>query len=167
MSRGRPPRQACKEACTRAAQRGTVLGAAGLAGSHIDFILFVQDRVIFIRVKRSHSRIIATGELVVRFSNEITGLRKVPQTPVVSRELWILLPWGTWQYFGIGNESITEIPNEIMRISGTQDNFGTVQDQQNPPPANTSPFFASGTVSGEPLVLPGQFSGIHEDSARM
>jgi hypothetical protein len=119
MSRGRPPRMACKEACATAAQRGVVLDAAGMVGSRIDFILFVRERVTFVRVKRSHSRISATGELTVRFSSEIAGLRKVPLTPLVSRELWILLPWGTWQYFCIGNDTVTEIHDDIGKISGT------------------------------------------------
>src|SRR4030042_5731317 len=109
MVRGRPPRMACKEACASGAQRGKVLDAAGIAGSHVDLILFVQGQIIFIRVKRSHSRIIAVGELVVRFSSEIAELRKVPLTPVVSRELWILLPWGTWQCFSIVDGSVIVI----------------------------------------------------------
>ena len=119
MSRGRPPRLACKEAYASAAQRGVVLDATGIADSRFDFILFVRERVTFVRVKRSHSRIIAQGELTIRFHGEIAGLRKVPQTPVVSRELWILLPWGTWQYYCICDETITEIHNDTGKISGT------------------------------------------------
>ncbi len=121
MSRGRPPKLACREAYARAAQRGMVLDAAGREASRFDFILFVRERVIFVRVKRSHSRISSSGsgELTVRFSSEITGLRKIPQTPVVSRELWILLPWGTWQYYGISDDAITEIQDYIGKISPT------------------------------------------------
>jgi hypothetical protein len=89
-----------------------VLEPAGIAGSHIDFILFARQRVIFVRVKRSHSRICTPGELRVLFSCEIAALRKVPLTGVVSRELWVLLPWGTWQYFLIGDDSIIEIYDE-------------------------------------------------------
>ncbi len=71
---------------------------------------FVRERVTFVRVKRSHSRVFSVGELAIRFSSEIAELRKIPLTPVVSRELWIFLSWKTWQYFGIGDESVTEIP---------------------------------------------------------
>jgi len=134
MSRGRPPRMACKEACASAAQRGRVLDAAGIAGSHVDLILFVRGQIIFIRVKRSHSRIIAVGELVVRFSSEIAELRKVPLTPVVSRELWIFLPWGAWQCFAIGDESITEIPEDAGGIPGVDGESAWKKD-----PGNTVP----------------------------
>lgn len=134
MSRGRPPRLACREACAGAAQRGKVLDAAGMAGSHVDFLLFGHEQVIFIRVKRSHSRIIAAGELVVRFSGEIAGLRKVPLTPVVSRELWIFLPWGAWQCFGIGDESIIEIPDDAGKIPGGVRESKRKKDPGNPVP---------------------------------
>ncbi len=117
MSRGRPPRLACREAYARAAQRGMVLDAAGREASRFDFILFVRERVIFVRVKRSHSRISTLGQLSLQFSSEIAGLRKVPQIPVVSCELWILLPWGTWQYYGISDDAITEIHDDIGKIS--------------------------------------------------
>ncbi len=130
MSRGRPPRQACKEACASALHWGMVLDAAGVDGSRIDFILFLGERSIFVRVKRSHSRISSTGELVVRFSSEIAELRKIPQTPVVSRELWILLPWGAWQYFDISGETVTEIDDDTRKISGSRKDPLLVPDER-------------------------------------
>jgi hypothetical protein len=135
MTRGRPPKKACKEACGSAAQRGVVLEAAGIMGILFDFILFVRQRVIFVRVKRSHSRISTPGELAILFSCEIAGLRKVPLTAVVSRELWVLLPWGTWQYFRICDDSITEIHENRGKSTGTQENSAMVQDQRDPVPA--------------------------------
>ena len=135
MSRGRPPRMACKEACTSAAQRGVVLDAPGMETSRIDFILFIRQRVTFIRVKRSHSRICSPGELTSRFSSEIAGLRNVPLTPVVSREIWVFLPWGTWQYFCIGNGTVTEIHDDTGKIPGIQPDPVLVLDQRDPVPA--------------------------------
>lgn len=119
MTRGRPPKKACKDACKSATQRGAVLGAAGIEESRIDFILFTGQRVVFVRVKRSHSRISAPKELRVLFSTEIAGLRMVPLTDVVSREIWVFLPWGTWQYFLIGNDSIVEIHMYSQEVTGT------------------------------------------------
>ena len=134
MSKGRPPKVACREACASAAHRGVVLCADGVIKSGFDFILFTRERVIFVRIKRSHSRISAVGEIAVRFSNEIAGLRKVPHTPVVSRELWILLPWGTWQYFDIGDESITGIPEDAGKIPGVDRESARKKDPGNPVP---------------------------------
>jgi hypothetical protein len=75
------------------------------------------------------------GELTILFSGEIAGLRTVPLTAVVSRELWIFLPWGSWQYFCIGNETITEIRNDNGKVTGTKKDSAVVYDQQDPIPA--------------------------------
>ncbi len=132
MSRGRPPRLACREACTSAAHRGMVLDAAGMVKSRIDFILFDRQRVIFVRVKRSHSRIMSVGELAIRFRGDIAEIRKVPLTPVVSRELWIFLPWGTWQYFCIGDDTITEIFDDTGKVPGKYPVSAGVQVPRDP-----------------------------------
>jgi hypothetical protein len=112
-----------------------VLDAAGIAESRIDFIHFVRQRVLFVRVKRSHSRINTPEELKVLFSGEIAGLRTVPLTAVVSRELWIFLPWGAWQYFCIGDDTITEIHDESGKVTGTKKDSAVVYDQKDPVPA--------------------------------
>jgi hypothetical protein len=132
MTRGRPPKKACKEACGSAAQRGRILEAAGIAGSRTDFILFVRQRVVFVHVKRSHSRISTPKELNVVFNSGIAGLRTVPLTAVVSRQLWVLLPWGTWQYFLIGDDSIVEIHDYCEQGTGTDESPATVPHQPDP-----------------------------------
>jgi hypothetical protein len=129
MTRGRPPKKARWEAAKSAAHQGEVLEAAGIGRSRIDFIQFVRHQVLFIRVKRSHSRIRSIQELRVLFSDEIAGLHTIPLTAVVSRELWVLLPWGAWQYFCIGDDGIREIHKGNRRGSGTEENGEVVQDQ--------------------------------------
>ena len=152
MTRGRPPKKARWEAAKSAAHQGEVLEAHGIARSCIDFILFVRQWVIFVRVKRSHSRIRSIQELRVLFSDEIAGLHTIPLTAVVSRELWVLLPWGAWQYFCIGDDGIREIhkgnrmgsgsdehaegvlgqgegnPDESMKRNGENENAAGMQD---------------------------------------
>ncbi len=132
MSRGRPPRLACREACTCAARRGVVLDAPGIVKSRIDFILFDRQRVIFVRVKRSRSRILTPGELAIRFRGDISEIRKVPLTPVVSRELWIFLPWSTWQYFCIGEDTITEVFDDTGKFAGKYPVSAGVQVPRDP-----------------------------------
>jgi hypothetical protein len=129
MTRGRPPKKAQWEAAKSAAHQGEVLEAAGIGRSRIDFILFVRHLVLFIRVKRSHSRIRSIQELRVQFSDEIAGLHTIPLTAVVSRELWVLLPWGAWQYFCIGDDGIREIRMGNRMSSGTEEHPEVVQCQ--------------------------------------
>ena len=134
MTRGRPPKKARREAARSAAHHGEVLEAAGIGRSRIDFILFVRHLVLFIRVKRSHSRIRSVQELRGLFSEEIAGLHMIPLTAVVSRELWVLLPWGAWQYFCIGEDGIREIRMGNRRGSGTEEHDEVVQGQGEVPP---------------------------------
>jgi hypothetical protein len=129
MTRGRPPKKARWEAARSAAHQGEVLEAAGIGRSRIDFILFVRQWVIFVRVKRSHSRIRSIQELRVLFSDEIAGLHTIPLIAVVSRELWVLLPWGAWQYFCIGDDGIREIHTGNRMGSGTEEHAEGVQGQ--------------------------------------
>jgi hypothetical protein len=120
------------EACRTAAHRGTVLEATGVVRSRIDFILFVEDQVVFVRVKRSHSRIRSPQEVMVLFRSEIAELRRIPHTTVASREIWVMLPWGGWQYFCIGDESITEIMVGSRNVPGKNNDGKTVPGTQGP-----------------------------------
>ncbi len=114
-----------------------VLDAAGMVKSRFDFVLFTSLKVIFVRVKRSHSRILATGEVAVLYRGDVAEIRKIPLTSVVSRELWILLPWGAWQYFSIGDDTITEIFEDSGKNTGTQGILPAVaQGQSEPGPAS-------------------------------
>jgi len=47
----------------------------------------------------------------------------------VSRELWVLLPWGSWQYFCIGDDGIREIHKGNRMGSGTEEHDEGVQGQ--------------------------------------
>jgi hypothetical protein len=40
---------------------------------------------------------------------DILRLRRIPLNGVNARELWLLTPWGTWQYFRILDDRVIEI----------------------------------------------------------
>jgi hypothetical protein len=120
---------ACKEACGCAARQGTVLDAPGMVGIHADCTLFLRQQVVFIRVKRGRSLIRSPQELVILFSSEIALLRTVPLTPVVSRQVWVLLPWGTWQYFSIFDDRIVEIHPDTINEAGTEKKIAGIPGQ--------------------------------------
>lgn len=132
MSRGRPPSKARKDAGDHAAQWGKIMETGNVLNSRIDFILFERLLVVFVRVKRSHSRIHSPEELRILFSAEIAGIREIPMNAVVSRELWVFLPWGTWQYFRVGDDSITEIHDDRESRAGTDENSGSAPVLRDP-----------------------------------
>jgi hypothetical protein len=111
---------ACREAVDNARRQGPVLDASGIVGKHTDCILFLRHQVVFIRVKRGRSIIRSPQELVALFSSEIAGLRIVPMTPVVCRQIWVRLPWGTWQYFNIFDDRIVEIQPDTANGGGAE-----------------------------------------------
>jgi hypothetical protein len=82
-----------------APQRGVVLDKAGMLASHYDFIIFEERCTVFVRVKRIRAYICHPQEIALLFNEAILQLRRLPKTAVVSREIWVLSPWKTWQYF--------------------------------------------------------------------
>ena len=92
-----------------ACRRGVVLDKTVIQRSPYDFILFIAGCTVFVRVKRIRTHISNPQEIARMFSEEIQQLRTVPKTPVVSREIWVVSPWKTWQYFQISDDRIVEV----------------------------------------------------------
>jgi len=92
-----------------ASRRGVVLDTPVLQRSRYDFILFTAGCTVFVRVRRIRSHVSNPQEIARMFIEDIHQIRRIPKTAVISRELWILSPWKTWQYFGIFDDRIGEI----------------------------------------------------------
>jgi hypothetical protein len=92
-----------------ACRRGVVLDKTVIHRSPYDFILFIAGCTVFVRVKRIRTHISNPLEMERMFKEEIQQLRTVPKTPVVSREIWVVSPWKTWQYFQIFDDRIVEV----------------------------------------------------------
>jgi hypothetical protein len=92
-----------------AGRRGVVLDKTAVQRSHYDFILFIAGCTVLVRVKRIRTHISNPQEIARMFTEEIQQLRTVPKTPVVSREIWLVSPWKTWQYFQVLDDRIVEV----------------------------------------------------------
>ena len=92
-----------------AGRLGTVLDIPALQRSHHNFVLFTTGCTLFVRVKRIRTHISNPQEIERMFTEEIQQLRTVPDTPVVSREIWVVSPWKTWQYFQVSDDRIVEV----------------------------------------------------------
>jgi hypothetical protein len=92
-----------------ACRRGVVLDRAVILRSHYDFILFTAGCTVFVRIKRIRTHISNPLEIARMFNEEIQQLRRIPKTAVISREIWVLSPWKTWQYFQILDDRIVEV----------------------------------------------------------
>ena len=109
MTRGPQTLMAIAAAQEIACRRGTVLDNPALQRSHHNFVLFTTGCTLFVRVKRIRTHISNPQEIERMFIEEIQQLRMVPDTPVVSREIRVVSPWKTWQYFLISDDRIVEI----------------------------------------------------------
>jgi len=106
MTRGRPPLVALKEAYLIAMKRGQVMPVSEGRCDHFHFILFSDNRVTFIKVKRTLSEISDSKEVLQNYEREIRHLARVPQNAVDAREFWVRSPRGTFHFFLIGKDRI-------------------------------------------------------------
>jgi hypothetical protein len=109
MTPGPEPREAIRQAITNAAARGKVMDRDLINVARIPFILFCAGLTVFVLVKRTRVHITSPEDCAAEYWRDILRLRRVPLNGVVARELWLLNPWGTWQYFRILDDRVIEI----------------------------------------------------------
>jgi len=109
MTRGPLPAEAIRQAMRVAKERGTVLERDFVTRARVAFILFRAGFTIFVKVRRTRHRLIDPEECASEFRTDILQLRRIPLTGVTGRELWLLSPWGTWQYFQVHDDRLVEI----------------------------------------------------------
>ncbi|MDP3395138.1 MAG: hypothetical protein Q8S57_00490 [Methanoregula sp.] len=109
MTHGPKPKMAIDKAAKNTTIRGTVLNISRMPGFFTDLLLFTGTQVVFIRVMRIRTHECDPKEIEWMFKEVIHGLRNVPLSPVVCREIHVLAPWGAWQYFRIDDDRVIEV----------------------------------------------------------
>ena len=109
MTRGPVPVVAIRQAVRQGAERGAILDQEQIRECRADLILFCTWITVFVRIRRSPRHILTPDDCCAKFKAEVHGLRRVPLTSVTARELLLLSPWGTWQYFRILDDRVIEI----------------------------------------------------------
>jgi len=90
---------------------GKVVEGSCMKKAPADLMIFCPGVTIYVRIRRSRSRISGILEIVDKYTDDLIRLRAIPLTKVVLRELWVRLPNGNWQYFRIADDGILEIHN--------------------------------------------------------
>jgi len=123
MTRGRRPTKALTEAVEIAGKRGSVENVAGRRGRAFDFLIIEPFRVVFVKVKRSHTSFTYPLEALSKYEREIASLNRVALTRITAREFWVRSPAGEWQYFLVRHDSVIEvradgtyIPREVLPL---------------------------------------------------
>ena len=152
MTRGPKPHQAIREAQQAAAGRGVVMDATGITGSLSDLVVFPPTVVVFVRIKRIRTHITDPKKVEEDFRHEVLQLRQLPQTTVVSREIWVLTPWKKWQYFRILDDRLVEIRCDGSAVFPTSP--GPDEKKPSVNPGDGSPPLAGGSSPVEPEKTP-------------
>lgn len=109
MTRGPLPLVAIRQAEKSAAVRGTVMDPNLLKESRTDFVLFSDSLTVFVRIRRTPMHILSPEDCAAKYKADVHFLQRIPLTPVTARELWLLAPWNTWQYFRVFDDRLIEV----------------------------------------------------------
>jgi hypothetical protein len=153
MTRGPVPAEAIRKAMTIAGGRGIVLERDHFQRSRLGFFLFCPALTVFVAIRRTRSHLTGAEDCAAEFRTEILYLRRIPLTRVIARELWLLSPWGTWQYFRILDDRVIEIRNTGMPVLQEEPST-SVPAWGVGIPSGTIPessFVPTGKVNGDPL----------------
>jgi hypothetical protein len=112
MTRGCRPLKALIEAEQIALERGAVHMTPCGRTNPFDLIIFEEQRVVFVRVKRSVAHFIDPFEILHQYRRDAGHLHRIPLTAVTARELWVRTPRGRWQFFLIRHDSIFEVQRD-------------------------------------------------------
>jgi hypothetical protein len=119
MTKGRRPLNALDEALEIAGRRGSVEQVSGRRENAFDFIINEQDRVVFVKVKRSQTSFVFPLEILCKYQRELASLHRVALTRVTAREYWVRSPNRFWQFFLIRHDSVVEIRADGMYVPYT------------------------------------------------
>lgn len=149
MTRGRPPGQALREAKTIAKRQGKLCENTTGRGILYDFAIHLALVLIYVRIKRIRREARTIEEIIEACASDIARLRRIPPTAGLVRELWVRTPKGTWRFFAILDDRITEIPPESL-----PDNFRDQALRENAPGPDQSTVSAGFPVLRERFICP-------------
>lgn len=119
MTRGPLPKKAIALAREIALGRGPVLGTEDLAEPQCDLLIFSPCCTVYVHIRRIRAHVVTPRDFEREFFGDIGRIRRVPETPVTSREIWVLSPWNAWQYFRVYDDRIAEIRRDGAPAAGT------------------------------------------------
>lgn len=108
MTRGRQPTKNRDAGIAVAQLRGAVMQFVPEAERVCDFMIRGTGRIIFVRIKRADRLHCGVLELAAEYGEQIAGLRTLPGSGPVARELWLYSKKCAWRYFRVSDTGIEE-----------------------------------------------------------
>jgi len=89
------------------------------AGLPFDFVIFSGFCIWFIKVRRTRSNLSELQDILQLCNADIHDFRMMPESAVSAQGLWVLALHGTWQFFRITAEGVTDIRSDGSAMPGT------------------------------------------------
>ena len=122
MTRGPQPLQAIQEARVLGSKIGTIWDSPYTGNTCVDLTIFCTHAIIFVKIKRTRTHIHDLMDIMRQYSREIAQLRRIPQTIVAYRELWVRSQRGSWLYYRILDDGVIEIRWDRTLITDSANN---------------------------------------------
>lgn len=116
MTRGPLPLVAIRQATKKALSRGQLMERDLFKESRTDFVIFSDSLTVFVRIRRTPMHILCPEDCAAKFRADVFFLRRIPLTSVTARELWLLTPWKTWEYFRVLDDRLIEVRSDGLPI---------------------------------------------------
>jgi len=116
MTRGRPPVRALEEAEPIAKKRGLVHHYKRVPGMVCDFTITIPACLAQVRVKRMRYIRCTVQWLEREAYDAIAGLKMIPSSNEISRELWICSPDYCWRFFRVCDDGLIELGRDGMPL---------------------------------------------------
>lgn len=117
MTRGRPPSGGLREALPIARARGRVMEIVQNGETPADFMIAVDGKIIFIRLRRAEPFRRTPEELEAENSEALALLRSIPGSADILREFWAYSKFGTLRFFRVENTWLLEIGRDGLPLT--------------------------------------------------
>ena len=116
MTRGRHPVRALEEADPIARKRGLVHYYERSPGMICDFSITIPSCLALVRIKRMRYIRCTLQWLEREAFDTIAGLKVIPSSKEISRELWICSPDYCWRFFRVCDDGFVELGRDGMPL---------------------------------------------------
>ncbi len=117
MTRGRPPSSGLRDALPIARARGRVMEIVQNGDTPADFVISVDRKVIFVRIRRADPFRRTPEELDAENHELLTLLRSITGSTDILREFWPYSKSGTLRFFRVEDTWLLEIGRDGLPLA--------------------------------------------------
>ena len=117
MTRGRPPANGLRDALPVARARGRVIMIVQNGETPADFIISVDGKIIFVRIRRADPFRRTAEEMNAENRESLAGLRSIPGSADILREFWPYSKYGTLRFFRVEDTRLLEIGRDGLPLA--------------------------------------------------